>query len=147
MSDVAQTATPRDVPSPSTPAGDWLSTEELNVLHNMAYSFYVRGAYDDAIRYFWFLSMHAPREKRYLKSLSASLFMAKRFAEAAVVYALLLHIAPLDSEVLYMSGHTLLMQGKMRDAQTCLELATALSRGKSEFSARAAALLELIKKQ
>ncbi len=146
MSNVAPAAAARAAAPETVLAAGLFSTEEMNVLHRLAYSLYTRGAYDDAVRYFWFLSLHAPRDTRYLKGLGASLFMAKRFSEAAATYALLLHLAPLDPEVLCMSGHALLMQGMLKDARACLELAAALSGEKSEFAARAKALLELITK-
>jgi Flp pilus assembly protein TadD len=119
------------------------SAEELNALHRVAHALYSQGLYDDAVRYYWFLTLHAPRNMIYLQGMSASLFMAKRFAEAVLAYSLLTQLAPEDPQVLCMCGHALLMQGELRDARQCLECAAALP-GDSQFAARAAALLTLI---
>ncbi len=121
-----------------------LSTEELNVLHRVGHSLYTQGMYDDAVRYFWFLSLHAPGDTRYLKGLGASLFMAKRFGEAVVTYSFLTVLAPRDAEVQCMCGHALLMNGELPDARVCLAYAARLPNGKPEFTGRAKALLELI---
>jgi Flp pilus assembly protein TadD len=120
-----------------------LSTEELSLLHRRAHALYSRGAYDDAVRYFWFLCLHGPTDTRYLKGLGASLFMAKRFGEAVVTYSFLTMLAPRDAEAHCMCGHSLLMNGEADDARACLEYATRLP-GKPEFTGRARALLELI---
>ncbi len=122
----------------------FLSTEELNVLHRVGHALYTQGLYDDAVRYFWFLSLHAPNDARYLKGMSASLFMAKRFGEAVVTYSFLTVLAPRDAEVQCMCGHALLMNGDLQDARACLEYAARLPNGKPEFVGRAKALLELI---
>jgi len=133
---------------PARPAGPGaaglLSGEELNLLHRLAHSLYTRGAYDDAVRYFWFLCLHAPTDARYLKGLGASLFMAKRFGEAVVTYSFLTVLAPRDVEVQCMCGHALLMNGELQDARACLEYAARIPGGKPEFTTRARALLELI---
>ncbi len=121
-----------------------LSTEELDVLHRVGHGLYTQGLYDDAARYFWFLSLYAPSDTRYLKGMGASLFMAKRFGEAVVTYSFLTMLAPRDAEVQCMCGHALLMNGELQDARVCLEYAVRLPNGKPEFVSRAKALLELI---
>ncbi len=137
---------PRERPLP-TPAPDFriaFSKEELQVLHRFGHALYVQGMYDDAVRYFWFLSLHAPTDMRYLKGLGASLFMARRFGDAVVTYSFLTMLAPEDAELQCMCGHALLMNGELQDGKACLELAARLPDGKPEFAARAKALLELM---
>ncbi|MEJ0035225.1 MAG: tetratricopeptide repeat protein [Gammaproteobacteria bacterium] len=124
--------------------GILFSKEELDALHRVGHALYVQGMYDDAVRYYWFLSLHAPTDARYLKGLGASLFMARRFGEAVVTYSFLTVLAPMDAEAQCMCGHALLMNGELRDAKACLELAGRLPDGKPEFTRRAKALLELI---
>jgi|GEM_PF-2491319 len=138
---VAERAAPRG----TADVANIFSTEELNILHRLAHTLYTQGLYDDSTRYFWFLSLHAPTDKRYLKGLGASQFMAKRFGEAVITYSYLAAFAPQDPEVHCMCGHSLLMQGDLADARKCLELAAALP-GKSPFTERANALLELMPK-
>ncbi len=74
----------------------------------------------------------------------ACLFMAKRFAEAVVVYSFLARLEPADPEVLCMCGHSLLMRGEVKDARVCLDYAAGLPDPSGEFHQRAKALLELI---
>lgn len=121
-----------------------LSTDELNELHRVAHSAYLQGRYDEAVRYFWFMSLHAPTDVRYLKGLGAGLFMTRAFAEAAVAYSYLLQIAPADPEVSGMLGHSLLMLGQREKAKEQLERAIQLPGGEVGMTSRARALLEFI---
>ncbi len=141
---IAVTAAERAaIPPGNADVASIFSTEELNVLRRLAHALYAQGMYEDAGRYFWFLSLHAPTDKRYLKGLGASQFMAKRFGEAVITYSFLTALAPKDPEVHCMCGHSLLMQGDARDARKCLEFAAALP-SRSPFTERAHALLELM---
>jgi Flp pilus assembly protein TadD len=119
------------------------SADELDALHRMAHALYTQGLYNDAARYFWLLSLHVPKDTRYLAGMAASLFMAKRFAEAVIAYSVWVRLAPKDPEALCLCGHALLMRGELKDARACLEFASQLP-GKPEFSGRARALLELM---
>src|ERR1700691_1930961 len=144
MSTVAPAAAQHAARSENPGIAEILSAEELNLLHRLAHALYSRGAYDDAVRYFLFLCLHAPADTRYLKGLGASLFMAKRFGEAVVTYSFLTVLAPRDAEVQCLCGHALLMNGELEDARACLEFAARICGGKPEFTGRAKALLELI---
>ncbi len=124
-------------------AGYRLSKEELDELHRVAHSAYLQGRYDEAVRYFWFVSLHAPTDVRYLKGLAAGFFMARNFSDGAVACMYLRKIAPTDSEVSCMLGHTLLMLGQREQAKPYLEHAARLPGG-VEVTARARALLEFL---
>ena len=119
------------------------SGEELSVLHRWAHAFYTQGLYEEAARYFWFLSISAPGETTYLKGLGACQFMARRFEEAADTYSLLTLLALRDAEAHCLCGHSLLMLGELADARGFLGQACRLP-GKPEFSAKARALLTLL---
>ncbi len=136
----------REMPLGNLNAAEMFTTDELDVLHRLAHVLYLQGQYDDALRYFWFLALHAPADTRYLKGLGASQFMAKRFGEAVVTYSFLTMLSPNDPEVQCMCGHALLMRGELADARQCLEYAARLP-GESAFTDRAQALLALIAHQ
>ena len=144
MNSIISVTPGRAAPQENVAPTGLLTSEELNVLHRVAHALYTQGLYADAVRYFWFLALHAPTDIRYLKGLGASLFMAKRFGEAVVTYSFLTVLAPRDTEVQCMCGHALLMNGELEDARDCLEYAAQLPGGKPEFTARAKALLELL---
>ena len=122
-----------------------LSADELDELHRVAHEAYLQGKYDEAVRYFWFISLHAPQDVRYLKGLGAALFMTRDFAKASVVYYHLLGIATKDPEVNCMLGHTLLMLGDRDSARKHLDYSLRLPGGDSSMTARARALLELLR--
>jgi Flp pilus assembly protein TadD len=121
-----------------------LSADELDELHRVAHEAYLQGKYDEAVRYFWFISLHAPQDVRYLKGLGAALFMTRDFSKASVVYYHLLRIATKDPEVNCMLGHTLLMLGDRDSARKHLDYSLRLPGGDSSMTARARALLELV---
>jgi len=120
-----------------------LAPAELDEMHRIAHGSYLQGRYEEASRYFWFMSLHAPTDVRYLKGLGASLFMARAFTRASTAYACLLQIAPMDPEVSCMYGYTLLMLGERTQARRLLEYALRLP-GAHESHGRARALLALI---
>jgi Flp pilus assembly protein TadD len=121
-----------------------LSQDELDELHRVAHGAYLAGRYDEAVRYFWFISLHAPTDVRYLKGMGAGLFMARAFSEASVAYSYLLQIAPMDPEVHCMLGHALLMLGQGEQARKHLEHAVQLPGSEAGLDTRARALLELL---
>lgn len=125
------------------PVPPLFSTQELNVLHRWAHTYYMQGLYDEAVRYFWFLVLQAPRDARYLKGLGASQFMARRYADAADTYALLTLLARLDAEAHCLCGHSLLMLGEHAEARRFLEHAGRLP-ASPELAAKARALLRLL---
>jgi Flp pilus assembly protein TadD len=125
-------------------AGYRLSKDELDELHRVAHSAYLQGRYDEAVRYFWFISLHAPTDVRYLKGLAAAFFMARNFSQAAVACLCLRKVAPQDPEVSCMLGHTLLMLGQRDLAKLYLEHAVRLPGGEAGVTARARALLEFM---
>lgn len=121
-----------------------LTTDELDELHRVAHNAYLQGRYDEAARYFWLLSMHAPTDVRYLKGLGASRFMDKAFLDAAVAYLYLVQIAPKDAEAHGMLGHAFLMLGDRTQAGEHLRQAVRLPGSDAGVVARARALLELV---
>jgi Flp pilus assembly protein TadD len=120
------------------------STDELDELHRAAHGAYLQGRYDEAVRYFWFISLHAPTDVRYLKGLGAALFMSRSFSEASVAYYQLLRIATKDPEVNCMLGHTLVMLGDRDSGRKHLQYSLRLPGGDASMAARARALLELL---
>ncbi|WP_129781741.1 tetratricopeptide repeat protein [Peristeroidobacter soli] len=120
------------------------SQAELDELHRMAHGAYLQGRYDQAVRYFWFISLHAPTDLRYLKGLAAGLFMSRAFSEAFVAYSYLRQTAPEDPEVSCMLGNTLLLLGQQDEAKAHLEQAIRLPGAADEITTRAHALLEFI---
>ncbi|THF57276.1 tetratricopeptide repeat protein [Pseudothauera rhizosphaerae] len=118
--------------------------DELELIYSLAYNLYTQGKYEEAVRYFSFLTVYRPTSTRFLKGLGAAQFMGKRYVEATATYSFVILLDPADAEALCLNGQALLMSGELEDARACLEFATQVPGGKPEFAAKAKALLELI---
>src|SRR5690349_8738507 len=72
------------------------SKDELEAVYALAHNLFSSGKFDEALKYFAFLTLYAPTDPKYLLGLAASQQMARQFEAAIQTYSFLTLLDPSD---------------------------------------------------
>ena len=130
------------------PSSKRFSSEELEAVYALARGMYVSGKFEEAIRYFGFLTLYRPTEPKYLLGLAASQQMARQFEVAIQTYSFLTLLDPTDPEPTLHIGECLVFLGEVAQARDSFTMVVAManvSGGRHEaLTARAEGLLQVL---
>ena len=123
------------------------SDEEYEALYALGYSFYNQAQYSDASKFFSYLLMHNPTEKRFITALGSSLQMLKRYEEA-IQYHCMASVMDMDDPLpTFHTAECFIGLGHKKEAAEALEQVLLQCEGNPhwiELTHRSQALLSLV---
>lgn len=122
------------------------SPELLDHVGDMAYNLVRQGRFDDAYRYYGFLTVYQPTETRFLVGQGICARELGRLAEARMMFDMAACLEPEEPAHTLLSAENALMMGQIDDARESLDQVVrfcAAATGHDAVARRAAALLEL----
>lgn len=121
--------------------------EEYEAVYNLGFNQYNQGKFEEAARYFRFLTYYNHLEPRYAKALGACLQMLERYPDAISAHTMALVMNAMDPEPMLRIAECLIAMGQLTDAaemldgvlKVCAEVGTHQA-----IQTRAAALLSIL---
>jgi|SoiMethySBSTD1v2_1073268.scaffolds.fasta_scaffold00824_10 type III secretion system low calcium response chaperone LcrH/SycD len=130
------------------PSSKRFSAQELEAVYALARGMYMSGRFEEALRYFGYLTLYRPTEPKYLLGLAASQQMARHFEVAIQTYSFLTLLDPTDPEPTLHIGECLMFLGQVAEARDSFTMVIAManvSGGKhAAMKARAEGLLQAL---
>jgi type III secretion system low calcium response chaperone LcrH/SycD len=120
------------------------SRDELEAVYALAHNLFSSGKFDEALKYFAFLTLYAPTDPKYLLGLAASQQMARQYEAAIQTYSFLTLLDPSDPGPTLRIGECLMMLGQANDARDSFKMVIAMGNASGKHSplkARAEGLL------
>jgi len=97
-----------------------ISDEQFEALYAAAYRLYSTDRFEEAAKFFAYLGMTDPYERRYTLGLGACLQMLKKWDEAIAAYTLCIALDVEDPVPAFHMAECLAGQGDLADAQTLM---------------------------
>lgn len=116
-------------------------------VYNLGFNQYNQGKYEEAARYFRFLTFYNHLEPRYAKAMGACLQMMERYPDAISAYAMAIVMDAMDPEPMLRMAECLIAMGEMADAAETLDSVIKVcdeSGGHEAIKARATALASIL---
>ena len=111
------------------------SGEELETVYALAHNLYSSGRFEEALRYFAFLTLYRPTDPKYLVGLAAAQQMARRFEAAIQTYSFLTLLDPTDPQPTLRIGECLMLLGQTAEARDCFAMVVALANASGQHPA------------
>ncbi|HYC37694.1 MAG TPA: SycD/LcrH family type III secretion system chaperone [Usitatibacter sp.] len=103
------------------------SPEELEAVYALAHGLFASGKFDEALKYFGFLTLYRPTDPKYLLGLAASQQMARQFEAAIQTYSFLTLLDPSDPGPTLRIGECLMMLGQAGEARDSFTMVIAMA--------------------
>ena len=124
------------------------SRDELEAVYSLAHNLYSSGKFEEALRYFAFLTLYKPTDGKYLLGLGSSQQMARRFEAAIQTYSFLTLLDPSDPGPTLRIGECLMYLGLVDEARDSLNMVVAMASASGKHEAaklRAEGLLDALR--
>jgi type III secretion system low calcium response chaperone LcrH/SycD len=123
--------------------------EQLETVYALGHSLYASGKYEEALRYFAFLTLYRPIDAKFLRGLAATQQMAKQYEAAIQVYSFLTLLDPHDPTPTLRIGECLMMMGETEQAREAFSMVADLARlggADAPLGTRAKGLIDVLDK-
>ena len=121
--------------------------EELETVYGLAHNLYSTGRFDEALRYFAFLTLYRPTDPKFLLGLAASQQMSRNYEAAIQTYSFLTLLDPTDPGPTLRIGECLMLLGQADEARDSFRMVIALANASGQhgpLKARAEGLLQVM---
>jgi type III secretion system low calcium response chaperone LcrH/SycD len=125
------------------------SSADLETIYTLAYNLYSGGRYDEALRYFAFLTLYRPTDRKFLLGLAATQQAGRAYEAAIQTYAFITLLDPTDPGPTLRIGECLMQMGQLEEARDSFNMVVAVAGSGSTHAAakaRAQGLLDVISK-
>lgn len=121
--------------------------EEYEAIYNLGFNQYNQGKFEEAARYFRFLTFYNHLEPRYAKAMGACLQMLERYPDAVSAYTMAIVMDAMDPEPMLRVAECLIAMGEVADAAETLDGVIKVcdeAGGHDAIKARAIALASIL---